>query len=180
MNLQDLVIQLASMYGMFFSPRRLFIALTGIFPTSGGILVCIFSYTACITLKSLKDDVKNCSKWGEIQIGKTKRHYALVCQFVEEIDKCFGAVYLILITSTFIRTINNTFYSLVYYQRDRQMNSFTSLLYIVKDLLIFATFIYIAHKIRREVTFNNNNSKRNMLLYKLRKEACCTIHTFEL
>lgn len=157
LNVQDLVTQLAPMLGIVsWSSIRLVIAATGIFPTSGGVLVCVFSYAACVMLKSLRDDVKKCLKWTEIQIIRTKRNYGLVCRFVEEIDKCFGAVYLVLITSTFIRTINNTFYSLVNYQRDKQMNSFTSLLYMIKDLLIFALFIYLAHKIRREVNSNND------------------------
>lgn len=148
--MQELVIHLVLTFGTF-STMRLVTTVISIVPSSGGAIICIFSYVACVMLKSLSEDVKNCSKWAEIQICRTKRHYGHVCQFVEEIDKCFGAVYLILTISTFIRTINNTFYALVSYQRDVIINSLTSMLYTVKDFVIFVIFIYIADRIRREV-----------------------------
>jgi hypothetical protein len=132
---------------------RLIVAATGLFSTGSAVLFCCFSFIVCVIIKSLGEDVKFYSCWTEAHIDRIKHYYNLICQFVEEINNCFGAVLIILTASTFIRTINSTFYALANYQRagGRIDNSVTSLLYMLRDLIIFAVYVGFSHKIRKEV-----------------------------
>ena len=131
---------------------RIVTSLSGLYPTSGAVLFCNFAFMACVLIKSLTEDVKSYSCWTEAHIERIKHYFGLICQLVEEIENCFGAVLLILTTSTFVRTINSTFYALANYQKGAKMNnSLSSLLYMIKDLIIFVLYVNYSHRINREV-----------------------------
>lgn len=133
--------------------KHLMSAMSGILPTSGGILTCIYSHAACIVIQSIREDLDHCWKWTDIQLNRIKRHYGQISQFVDELDNCLGTVLLVLITSLFIRTISNTFFALVNYQESGPFdNSMTSLLYMLKELIVFSLYTSFSHQIRTEVT----------------------------
>ena len=119
-------------------------------------------------ITSLTEDFESYSRsWTEARIDRTKHNFSLICQFVEEIDNCFGAVLLILTTSTFVRTINSTFYALVNYRKAGQIqDSLSSLLYMIKDLVIFVFYVNASHKIQREVCIATLNLECSLIISK--------------
>ena len=145
---------------------RVVMGAVGLYPTSGAVLFCTFAFVACVLITSLTEDVESYSRsWTEARIDRTKHHFCLICQFVEEIDNCFGAVLLILTTSTFVRTINSTFYALVNYRKAGQIqDSLSSLLYMIKDLVIFVFYVNASHRIQREVCIATNNLECSLII----------------
>lgn len=139
----------------FTEVRRLVIAGTGIFPSSGGYLFCVVNRVAYVMMTNLRRETKQYSQqqWTVKQVDRVKRHYGLIIHYVEEINSAFGAVGVILISAIFIRTINNSFFVLVKYQTQRGFNeSLFSLGYMLIDLTIFTILIYTSHTMNREVT----------------------------
>lgn len=138
--------------------KRLISSFSVVIPFSGITLFCSLSFTAGTMMSSLREDISKRFKWNDAYVKRFKSHYDLVCQYVEEIDACFGALLLVTLTSTFIRTINNTFFAITSYIQDvERNNSFTAILYTIKDLLTFTLCAYMPHYIRREVFYSKDS-----------------------
>ena len=143
----------ASQESLWFAIRSLTLEVTNILPMSGGFLFCLLNKVACVAIESLRKDVKHYSHWSDITIGRVRKDYGLISHYVGEVDNSFGAVGLILISSVYIRIINNSFFILVEYQNRRELyQSIFPLVYIVKDFALFAVLIYTSHRMGREVS----------------------------
>jgi len=137
----------------------LFGSLPMIYPLNTAVFITFFCKIISIMVASLvrkKNFSESNGKVGlENQIGQLKQSYQIIGELMDKINLCFGPVLLIFLTSTFVRLVNNLFFtSIIMFKKNFSMGVlplvFTSVVIFNISVLTFQ-LCNTASTIRRQV-----------------------------
>ena len=125
------------------------------YPMCTGILFVCFGWMACKMLETLQEEsqqlfASNCNNSIDI-FAKWKRHYTIICQFIEEINRSFGMFLLVIITSQIVRLITTSFYLMAMLRNQRWVDGAFSLLTFIFIFGHFCFLVYIPYRLRQKV-----------------------------
>jgi len=89
----------------------------------------------------------------ERMLDDWKRQYFLIDCFVEELNRSFGLNLAIMVTSTFVRVINQLFKMMVSYSTTAEMEEgeYALIHFTLIDFLGFMLHAYVSHRIGQQV-----------------------------
>lgn len=92
----------------------------------------------------------------ERMLDDWKRQYYLIDCFVEELNRSFGLNLAIMVTSTFVRVINQLFKMMVSYSTNEKMGlqEYALVHFTLIDFLGFMLHAYVSHRIGQQVVIS--------------------------
>lgn len=86
-------------------------------------------------------------------ITRWNRHYLLIVDFNQQLNRCFGSLILVLVAPAFVRIINTSFYLMMEFKTAGQfsIHGMVMLTILVVNFVAFAVLVNIPHKIHEEV-----------------------------
>ncbi len=131
-----------------------------IFVFSGGALFSCFGWMVASMLTILAERVmeqssSNCSRcdWEKMFVGW--RHlYLSSSRLVDKMNECYGSLLLLLISSSFVMTINSSF-TIMRKVNDEGLgyNCFSRSFVLIIQFSHFAVLAYVPHRIRESVSY---------------------------
>ena len=127
-----------------------------------GVFICL-TWMTSMTLEALAKEIKHNSAilstdsahaeaTMKSQLVKWRRHYGLICEFVDQINRCFGFILLVFVAEQFIICITYSFSILLDLQKDVVT---PTTLYYFQFLVFYLSYITftttICHSIRKQV-----------------------------
>ena len=111
-----------------------------------------FFYTFCWAISTMLKIVRlSCP----VDLPRWRSFFYLLCDLVEQTNKCFGPILLSSLLFLFIWTINGSFYIMVNLREHKRDQSI--LLFLVLEMttiFLFFLLIYASHRIRKEVFYS--------------------------
>lgn len=84
---------------------------------------------------------------------KLKTDYLVVCEFVEQINRCFGATLLVTLASEFIRIVNSSFALLENAEEllSLDKNELSTLGFLMSEVIFLVIITSQSHQVHAEV-----------------------------
>jgi len=119
-----------------------------VYPTSGYVLFICFGYISILMIETLSNNITH-----NKDIEWCKRGYLLISEWIDQLNKCFGFILVVLITGVFIRTISTSFFVVtsLKYNNDFSFNFFIQIWILLREFGAVFAITYVSRKMQLEV-----------------------------
>lgn len=134
-----------------------------IFPYLGSILFCSLGWMASVMFQIMAEEIDSakldsndcCLMVTTSFIDGWRRRYFLIVEFVDEINRHFGFILLVITASEFVRMTNSSFHLLTEFLGQHwTLSTILVAVDYIKETLGFCFLVYVPSRIYREVIFN--------------------------
>lgn len=135
-------------------------SLLKIYPALAFVLLISLTWMVAELLKIFVNRISECyhetksvrknSNAAENVLDEWKRHYLLIDRLIEELNRSFGFIILILVSSTFVKIINSLF-KLMSNFNDGGGWVIIQLFFLLLDCISLTLMAYTSHRVSREV-----------------------------
>lgn len=134
-----------------------------IFPYLGSILFCSLGWMASVMFQIMAEEIDSakldsndcCLMVTTSFIDGWRRRYFLIVEFVDEINRHFGFILLVITASEFVRMTNSSFHLLTEFLGQHwTLSTILVAVDYIKETIGFCFLVYVPSRIYREVIFN--------------------------